>query len=358
MKITVLAHAYVDHGRNAGGETTLHDLLKDLARRGADVTVVLDRKTSYVRETLVDGVRVVAYDEYDNGRFNVECRTTDVVLSHLDCSERATYVAEACHKPMVHLVHNTRWETEGYLSQGCHLAIYNTEWVAEHHSKVSNPLAIVGETPMPGSTTAVFNFTGRKTVGWPFVVVHPPIDPERYRTTPGESITLVNLWENKGPDVFYAMADAFPDQSFIGVKGGYSDEQDIRNRPNVKIVQNQNDFRTILRQTKIILMPSKYESFGRVAIEAAASGIPTIAAPTEGLLEALGPEGYYATTLDQWESQISKLLTPAGYKKASALALKRSDYWARKVPAEMDQLWTTLNDLANMWHYREMLRNE
>src|SRR5262249_16718421 len=129
---------------------------------------------------------------------------------------------------------------------------------------------------------------------------------------PGHSITLSNLWENKGPDTFYAMADAFPNEQFLGVRGGYADkDQDIRNRPNVTIRDNVNDFRRVLRDTKIMLMPSHYESFGRVAIEAAASGIPTIASPTPGLKEALGPDGYYASTLDEWESQLEKLLTPA-----------------------------------------------
>lgn len=356
MKICVLAHAYVDHGRNAGGETTLHDCLKYLAGRGAEVKVILDRKTTYKSPTVVDGVLVIPYDEFDNGRFNVECRTADVVLSHLDCSERATFVAEACNVPMVHLVHNTFWQTEGYLSQGCNLAIYNTEWAAAHHNKsrTTTPLAIVSETPTAGQTTAVFNFRARKVSQWPFVVVHPPIDPDRYKTTPGDHITLVNLWENKGPDVFYEMADAFPDQKFLGVKGGYADkDQDIRDRPNVTIVPNRNDFRDILRKTKIVLMPSKYESFGRVAIEAGASGIPTVASPTEGLREALGEDGYYASSLADWESQISKLLTPAGYTRASKLAKLRSAYWAERVPAELDTLWEELIAMCTAWRYND-----
>lgn len=350
MKITVLVHAYVGHGRNAGGETTLHDILKGCVARGASVDVVLDQKTAYTQITDVDGVTVHPYQEWDNGKFNVLCRDTDIVLSHLDCSERATYVAEYSHRPMVHLVHNTFWQTEGYLAMGCDLAIYNSEWVAAHHAKANDPVAIVPETmppPMTGvSRTATFNFKARKALGWPYVVVHPPIDPTRYECTPGKHVTMVNLWENKGPDVFYALADRFPDVQFLGVRGGYADKhQDIRVRDNVTIVPNSNDFRNILMNTSILLMPSRYESFGRVAIEAGAAGIPTIASPTEGLLEALGEGGTYASNPVEWDAQLKKLLTPSGYTKASKHAKARSAYWASQVEPEMDALWAALNNL-------------
>jgi hypothetical protein len=66
-------------------------------------------------------------------------------------------------------------------------------------------------------------------------------------------------------------------------------------------------------------MPSSYESWGRVAIEAACSGIPTIAHPTDGLLEALGPAGIFVDRRKtrQWQAELERLDDPDQYAKAS-----------------------------------------
>jgi hypothetical protein len=103
----------------------------------------------------------------------------------------------------------------------------------------------------------------------------------------------------------------FPSVPFIGVKGGYGTQFIPEVIPgNVTVYEPMQDMRSIYAQTKIVLMPSSYESWGRVAIEAAASGIPTIAADTPGLREALGATGYFlpATDIDAWSTAVEHLL--------------------------------------------------
>lgn len=58
-------------------------------------------------------------------------------------------------------------------------------------------------------------------------------------------------------------------------------------------------------------MPSYYESWGRVAVEAMSLGIPVIAHPTPGLKESLGDAGLFANrdSIDQWVRLIDKLKT-------------------------------------------------
>ena len=77
------------------------------------------------------------------------------------------------------------------------------------------------------------------------------------------------------------------------------------------------------------------------AVEAAASGIPTIAHPTPGLQEALGDAGVFVDRddIDGWETALKELLG-AGWALASKKALARSaeinprqevDTWVRAV---------------------------
>lgn len=98
----------------------------------------------------------------------------------------------------------------------------------------------------------------------------------------GEHITLVNANHNKGVLQFLALADAMPDRKFLGVSpyyGGYADQKFTLPRPknnNITWVPFNDDVREILKQTRILLMPSYYESFGRIGIEAMYNGIPVV----------------------------------------------------------------------------------
>lgn len=296
---TILAHvhAYVPE-HNAGAETTLHDMLKHLVSIGWEAVVVL--KYNYKatpREYMIDGVRVVV--PADRKRpFLHELRRADITISHLEQSRYTHEVSNTYKIPTVHLVHNTHVLTKGWMQKADALII-NTDWIAKEE----------GFADWRG----------------PSIIINPPVTAEDYKTTRGKSVTLVNLWPNKGSDVFYEMAKRFPNVPFLGVKGGYG-EQDLRELPNVTIVDHTSDMKEIYGQTKVILMPSIYESFGRVGVEAMASGIPTIAHPTPGLKESLGASGTFVdrNDYDAWESALRDILKPAKYGKASKEALARS----------------------------------
>ncbi len=63
-----------------------------------------------------------------------------------------------------------------------------------------------------------------------------------------------------------------------------------------------------------------------MAIEAAASGIPVVAAATPGLKEALGPAGIFCErdNLDAWVTEIRRLRdSPLAYEQASRAISRR-----------------------------------
>jgi len=51
----------------------------------------------------------------------------DVILTQLDATERVCAMQHELMKPIVQVVHNSMWQTEGYLAMGAQMAVYNTE---------------------------------------------------------------------------------------------------------------------------------------------------------------------------------------------------------------------------------------
>jgi glycosyltransferase involved in cell wall biosynthesis len=132
----------------------------------------------------------------------------------------------------------------------------------------------------------------------------------------------------------------------MGVMGGYG-EQDVRSGfDNVTFHGHVMDMRPIYDETRIVLMPSKYESYGRIAVEAASRGIPSIVCPTPGLLEALDDAGIYAVSVDQFSTHLKRLQHWKAYKSASMKSSKRFETIQNNTFVELESLLTHLNGLA------------
>lgn len=313
MRILAMVHGYVPY-HNAGAETTLHELLKALAAAGHNVNVLLSRDNASVGITpppsyTLDGVKVHGYRGVgDPMPWFHRDNKADVVITHLENTQRAAALCGIYDIPLVHVIHNTEAFTKGALARGpVQLAVFNTDWMAQEYATY---WASMHSKPMP-----------------PTVVVHPIVDPADYATSHGSAITLINLNEAKGGELFWRLAQALPAKAFLGVQGAYGEQVvDELDHPNVEVVGHmapEQMKRKVYARTKILLMPSSYESYGRVGVEAACSGIPTIAHPTPGIREALGPSATYVDRddLDGWIKAIKYLSTPRGYGAASKKAL-------------------------------------
>jgi len=93
----------------------------------------------------------------------------------------------------------------------------------------------------------------------------------------GDCITLINANENKGVHQFLELAKRMPDRKFLGVRPYYGNmTTPLPLGGNIEWVPFSDDVRTILRRTRVLLVPSYYESFGRVAVEAMINGIPVL----------------------------------------------------------------------------------
>lgn len=296
MNVVARVHLYPPY-HNAGAEMMLHALLRALVGRGHECSVYLTEPTGELSSFWLDGVRVVPKNVYDDEK---AVKAADVVITHLQASSQTRRIAGRFGVPVVYLVHNDFAVTTGReLADPPELTVFNSRHLAESLGDLA---------------------TG--------IVVHPPVDVAEYRVErTGDHITLINLMESKGADVFWRLAAALPDVPFLGVKGGYGKQQVRTGLSNVTIMDHTPQIRRAYARTKILLMPSTYESWGRVGVEAMVSGIPVIAAPTPGLTEALDDAGIFVDHLDLegWVSTIRRLLDdPEVYAKASSAARQRA----------------------------------
>lgn len=253
---------------------TVHVAYRALIERGHEVHVACKPHTQEIQfdDYEFEGVKVVRppwnKDAYQWLKTYAEQFNPDLLLTHLDLTFLAEQLSLDLGLPLAHFVHNDiQPGFHRVQPPKCQLAIYNSNWVAESF--------------------------GYKDV--PAVVVHPIVEPHRYQTERGDKITFINPTPDKGADTFYALSKALPHRQFLVVKSVYGEQIAPPNIngaafPNVEVMEHTPDIREAFRQTRVVLMPSIYESYGRVAVEAACAGIPAIVHPTEGLLESLGAE--------------------------------------------------------------------
>jgi glycosyltransferase involved in cell wall biosynthesis len=186
-------------------------------------------------------------------------------------------------------------------------------------------------------------------------VVRPLMQEDKIRmeTLPdGNMITLVNANVNKGVHQFIELAKRMPTRKFLGVKPYYGELWLPPAPPNIEWVPFDDDIRNILKRTRILLFPSYYESFGRIAVEAMYNGIPVIyskpatenvgiVGSTEGVEEWIMPAGIGCKrdVPEEWISAIETLDDQTTYDA------KRSDVIAHV--RSMD-IFTEANRIANM----------
>lgn len=331
LRILVMAHAYPPT-HNAGAEMTLQALCEHLVSRGHRVDVQLNHPTplgDYTR----NGVRVHTAKGNADPLLHID-QGVDVLLTHLENTTRAAVLGEMYNIPTVHILHNTDAFNKHCIRRGrCDLAIYNTAWMQKDYEEWYQR---AGMRP-PAS-----------------VMMHPAVFAHEYMpNTKGarDRITLINLWDGKGGDVFWDIAERMPDKQFLGVKGAYG-EQVINDLPNVEVVAHQKpeNMDYIYSRTKILLMPSVYESYGRTAVEAACAGVPTIASPTPGLREALGSDGFFVTNRadpDEWVAMIQSVLS--GYAKAKAKA--RAIANRQNPTADLDYVSAAIEEAASGYFF-------
>lgn len=257
-KAVALVHKYPP-SHNAGAEWMLHHTLRYLNAHGAE-SRVLTTQAVRLNGEVFDGVHVTSQPR--SSQLTTWGRWGNVVITHLDATAAAMQFANRYRLPEMHLVHNHRQLDYHHVKPAeQRVAVFNSEWL-------------------------------RDAAGWEgrSLILHPPVPPDYYfiEDHPGDAVLFVNRTAAKGAHLVYALAEKLPKVRFLAVTGAYGQQVLPPDLPNLQIVPPVPGLRPYLQQAAVVVMPSSYESWGRIAVEAACSGIPSIVADTPGLVEAMG----------------------------------------------------------------------
>jgi glycosyltransferase involved in cell wall biosynthesis len=130
-------------------------------------------------------------------------------------------------------------------------------------------------------------------------------------------VLLVNPCAGKGISIFLELAAAFPQVAFAAVPGWGTtavDFENLKKHDNVSILPPADDFDEILRQTRIVLVPSLWaEARSRVILEAMSRGIPVLASNVGGTAEAKLGVDYLlpVNPIASFRASVNELMVPA-----------------------------------------------
>jgi tyrocidine synthetase III len=134
----------------------------------------------------------------------------------------------------------------------------------------------------------------RSNTGFDVLVNHPPHFgqgpyPNLADFNTGYVLTM-NPCGVKGISIFIGLAKALPSITFAYVPGWGttpSDRKKLEELPNIVRLTNEPDLNDLLKQAKIVLMPTLWsEGFGMATVDAMLRGIPVLASNYGGLKEA------------------------------------------------------------------------
>lgn len=274
-----------------GAWCATHLFLRHLAGIGHKVRVFAygQRGAGYTHE----GVEVVAAAMGRPYALNLARDGADLVVSHAGDGGIGAEVASRTGLPSVRMVHGHQRQQIGTAD----LFVFNSR-----------------------------NLRDSVQYRGPAVVCHPPVDSRWWRVdrTGADTITLIGMSPDKGIRTLTRLAEQMPARRFLAVRGGYGPQMPP-DLPNVEITGHAPDLRPVYARTRVLLMPSRIETWGMTAVEAMSSGIPVIAHPTAGLRECLGPAGILIDRDDtrRWHEALCRLDDPAAYGEASAAASAR-----------------------------------
>jgi hypothetical protein len=320
MTVVALSHGYPPLW-NMGGEVSLHRSMT--AIKGKRVVL-----TNTESEYYIDGIQVTQINTPDV--LNIKANPVPIANQLQDLNARVVIGQNELSLPGV-LAAN---------SIGA-VSIVNVHTPPKYGKLIRQ--AVVS------ADYAVYNTeTSAKQWGEPrALVLHPPIsDLPSNTSTRGDAYTCLSSLRNKGVQVVLSLAEMHPDKRFIIVRSpaepthGIPDlEEQAARLPNVELHPrvDPKDVHKYLKQTRVLLVPSMYETYGMSAIEAAGYGIPTVHVDTPHVREGIGDAAVLVPALDVERTASGIELIEKNYNKYSLGARARAEFISKRQSQELEK---------------------
>lgn len=181
------------------------------------------------------------------------------------------------------------------------------------------------------------------------LVIHPPVGPlpPKPHTLPkGDAYTCLSNLRNKGVGPVLELAALMPEQRFIVVRspaeitnGLENFDEIVARLPNVEVMPRVSPCDVAdkyLSQTRILMVPSWYETYGMSTLEAAGYGIPTVHVETPHVLEGIGDAAYLIPPRSSVEGLAQGVATiESDYAAWSKRARERAEFIATRQAQEL-----------------------
>lgn len=306
MRVAVLL-ATAPPQRFVGGELATLHLARFLQSRGHTVTVyALRAPMGYVW----NGLPVRPLTDW-------RLIPADVVLTHPDVGAFGWQAARFARCPVVAYVHNTSPRT-----------LRDLRWRPPHLLIANSPVtAAAADTP------------------WA-VVCRPWVEPVTTSTGQRSATTVVNLNPDKGGLLVAQLAAMTPSWEWLAVAGGHG--RQVEMPEHVQLLGQLPHLYPVWERTRLLLFPTRFESYGMTPLEAMTAGIPVVASDLPGVRDALGPAAVYLTgsTVGEWLAAAVALMDPARYEDRAAAGLEWAARAWRRACADREQTATAIEDLA------------
>jgi glycosyltransferase involved in cell wall biosynthesis len=183
--------------------------------------------------------------------------------------------------------------------------------------------------------------------------VYPAIDLRRYEAdaSHGDSVLFVKPQYVKGFPIFARVAARMPDTHFlVAGKLKRHARMELRRRKKVECLGWVKDMKDAYARARLLIGPSIWpEPFGRIFVEAGASGIPSVASARGGIPEAVGKGGILIDDIfdiDRWVEALRELEDPAIY---AAYAQNAREHARRfSVEASLEQFIQGVRKVAGL----------
>ncbi|KEP71188.1 glycosyl transferase [Thioclava dalianensis] len=263
----------------------------------------------------------------------------DLIVSHLAISWRSlpaliSFRARHSGTPLVHVEHSY---TEGFTA-------LNVPFKARFFTLLRTAYALFDRVVAVSAPQA--NWLARRGLVRSDVlqVITPVVDLSAFRalnTPQGPALrigAIGRLHRQKGFDTLIDAVRSLPQREIsLHIHGTGEEEAALKARaagdPRIVFHGHSEDPAAVMSHLDIVAMPSRWEAFGLVALEARAAGRPIVASGVDGLSQSAGPQALIVST-------------PSAEAWAAALSarLKRGS-----TPGAMDRCATAEREFAAAW---------